>query len=107
MLEVADTTLLRARGLSGHAPLGKGEGMIFVFSEDDTYGFWMKDMLFPIDIVWLDAEHRIVDVKKDALPASYPEVFTPARPARYVVEIPAGFFEEHHLKMGDTLEILK
>lgn len=107
VLEISDTVALRTRGLSGHAPLGSGEGMIFVFPVDDKHKFWMKDMQFPIDIVWLDSDYRIVDVKKNATSASYPEIFTPVLPARYVIEISAGFFEEHHLKTGDTLEILK
>ena len=107
VLEVADTEALRTKGLSGHAVLQEGEGMLFVFSKDDRYGFWMKDMQFPIDIVWLDTRYHVIDVKKGATPASYPEIFTPVLPARYVVEIPAGFFEEHHLKVGDTLEILR
>lgn len=107
VLEVADTEGLRTKGLSGHAALREGEGMLFVFSKDDRYGFWMKDMGYPIDIVWLDSDYHIVDVKKNATPASYPEIFTPTSPTRYAIEIPAGFFEEHHLKAGDTLEILR
>jgi hypothetical protein len=106
VLEVADTEALQSKGLSGRTALQEGEGMLFVFPEDGQHGFWMKDMQFSIDIVWLDSSYRVVDVKKDATPVSYPEIFTPASPARYVVEIPAGFFNEHHLKTGDTLEIL-
>lgn len=107
VLEVADTEALRTKGLSGHAILHEGEGMLFIFPEDSRYGFWMKDTGFPIDIIWLDRDYHVVDVKKNATPASYPEIFTPISPARYVVEIPAGFFEEQHLKAGDTLEILR
>lgn len=107
VLEVADTEAFRTKGLSGHVPLREGEGMLFVFTKDGRYDFWMKNMQFPIDIVWLDSNYRVIDVKKGATPASYPEIFTPVLPARYVVEIPAGFFDEHHLKAGDTLEILK
>lgn len=107
VLEVADTNASHTRGLSGRERLAPGAGMLFVFSKDDRYGFWMKDMRFPIDIVWLDSEYRIVDVKESVLPSSYPEVFTPKSPSRYVLELPAGFFREHDLKVGDMLEILK
>lgn len=106
VLEVADTEALRTKGLSGHGALHESGGMLFIFPEDSRYGFWMKDMQFPIDIVWLDGDYHIVDVKKSATPASYPEIFTPVLPARYVVEIQNGFFEKHTLKVGDTLEIL-
>lgn len=107
VLEVADTEALRTKGLSGHAALHEGEGMLFVFPEDSRYGFWMKDMGYPIDILWLDNDYHVVDVKKNATPTSYPEIFTPSSPARYVMEISAGFFDERHLKAGDTLEILR
>lgn len=107
VLEVAGTDALRTKGLSGHVALHEGEGMLFEFPEDSRYGFWMKDMGYPIDIVWLDNDYHVVDVKKNATPASYPEIFTPASPARYVMEISAGFFDERHFKVGDTLEILR
>ncbi len=105
-LEIADTAFLRTRGLSGHQPLASNEGMLFVFPEDDLYEIWMKDMLFSIDIIWLDSEYRIVDVKERASPESYPEVFTPSVPARYVLELSLGFFKLHGLKKGDRLEFV-
>lgn len=106
-LEIADTEVLREQGLSGHKPLGANEGMLFIFPNDDQHQFWMKDMLFPIDIVWFDSEYRIIDVRERADPNSYPEIFTPKSNARYVIELPAGFFEKYHLKVGNILEILK
>lgn len=106
-IEIVDTDALRERGLSGRPSLGLSSGMLFVFSNDDEHRFWMKDMLFPIDILWLDAEYRIVDVHQDVKPETYPETFTPKVKARYVLELPAGFFENNGLKMGNTLEILK
>lgn len=105
LLEVVDTEALRIRGLSGHKPLASNEGMLFVFPEDGRYGFWMKDMLFPIDILWLDSGYRIIDTKEHAVPESYPEVFTPHTSARFVLELPAGFFSNHHLKNGNILKM--
>ena len=106
-LEVADTPSLRQKGLSGHPPLGDHEGMLFVFPEEGLHSFWMKDMLFPIDIIWLDREYRIVDVWERADPKSYPQAVSPRLPARFVVELPAGFFQEHNLKVGNILEITR
>ncbi len=103
LLRVADTEALRAQGLSWSKPLAPNEGMLFVFPEDGFYGFWMKDMLFSIDILWLDRDYRIVDVRTQASPESYPEVFTPSTPARYVLELQSGFFELHGIKKGDRL----
>ncbi len=106
LLKIADTDVLRLQGLSGHPPLPPNEGMLFVFTSDGLHSFWMKDMLFPIDILWLDSEYRIVDVKQGATPESYPKSFTPSVPARYVLELSSGFFELHKLKNGDRLEII-
>ena len=105
LLEIADTDTLRTQGLSGHQPLASNEGMLFMFPTEGQYAFWMKDMNFPIDIVWLDSDYRIVDVKNYATPDSYPKMFMPSESARFVLELSAGFFENHHLKKGDRLEV--
>lgn len=102
---VADTPSLRAQGLSGREKLEPNEGMFFVFPEPALSGFWMKDMLFPIDIIYFDADRRIVDVWERATPESYPKVFTPRVPAQFVLEVPAGFFADHHLNLGNIIEI--
>ena len=90
-VEVADTESLREQGLSGRTSLAEGKGMLFVFDTDDTWGIWMKDMQFPLDIVWISAEGVVVSVKAGAAPESYPEAFYPTAPARYVLELPAGY----------------
>ena len=64
---------------------------------------WMKDMQFPIDILWLDAEYKIVFIKHVSTPETYPESFYSDVPARYVLELPAGFAREHDFKIGDKL----
>lgn len=107
VLEIADTDALRKQGLSGREGLKSNEGMFFVFPKDDAYGFWMKDMRFPIDIVWLDDGYRIVDMRERVQPESYPEVFRPNVSARYTVEFPSGFFAKHGLAKGMSLEILR
>lgn len=106
-LEIANTDALREQGLSGRKTMGSTEGMLFDFPQDGYHSFWMKDMLLPVDIIWFDAENRIVDVRERVQPSSYPEIFAPRVPARYVVELPEGFFEKHALKIGNILEILK
>lgn len=107
LLRVADTEALRERGLSGTNPLGEHEGMIFVFSRVGNYGIWMKEMLYPIDIIWFDEKYRIIGVEERATPDSFPKVFNPVLPTKYVVELRAGFISDHHLENGDTLEIKK
>jgi len=103
---VADTPALRERGLSSYTGLGPEEGMLFVFPQDGAYSFWMKDMLFPIDILWIDADGHIVHIERSVSPKSYPASFTPDSPARYVLEVPAGFSEEHGLTAGESTLVL-
>lgn len=100
-VEVADTAASRELGLSGRGGLEEGKGMFFVFPTPDKYGFWMKDMKFSIDIIWL-SEAKVVSIQKSATPASFPEIFYPAEPVSYVLEVPAGYSDRHNLKVGDS-----
>ena len=101
--EVADTDETRARGLGGRQELGKSEGMLFVAEKDGDIPMWMKDMRIPIDIIWLDANKKVVYVKRDVWPDNEPhEVHHTPVPARYVLELPAGSAKEHGIKPGVT-----
>ncbi|MBI5798663.1 MAG: DUF192 domain-containing protein [Candidatus Yonathbacteria bacterium] len=104
---LADTPSLQSKGLSGSKELKPNEGMLFIFQKSGLYGFWMKDMLFPIDIIWFDVNRHIVDVWENAAPDSYPKIFTPHAPAQFVLEVDAGFFAEHHLRVGNMFELLR
>lgn len=105
LVVLADTASKREQGLSGRQKLASGEGMLFVFEKPDIYSFWMKDMLFPIDIVWIDDQYGVVYIQKNADPRSYPDTFLPTLPAQYVLEVNAGFSEKNNLKVGDKVEI--
>lgn len=85
-------------GLSGRESLEGG--MWFVFPKADYYAFWMKDMKFPIDIIWIAEDFTIVDIKENAQPDSFPEAFRPKAEALYVLEVPAGFSKENQLRIG-------
>ncbi|MSR70507.1 DUF192 domain-containing protein [Candidatus Kaiserbacteria bacterium] len=104
-VDVADTESLREQGLSGRAGLAEGEGMLFVFERDGLWAFWMKDMLFPLDMIWADAEGRVVTVAADVSPDTYPQTFAPSAPALYVLEVPAGFAAQHGVALGTKLVI--
>ncbi len=104
-VRIADTPALRERGLSGTQPLSGNDGMLFIFPVDDFHSFWMKDMLYPIDMIWLDAQKRVVHVAADAQPAGYPsEVFRPSTRARYVLEVNAGWASDHGVVIGSQFE---
>lgn len=110
---VADTQILREQGLSGKKSLPSGTAMLFVFENPSQYGFWMKDMNFPIDILWFTPsevegrdQKKIVFVKENATPESYPEVFSSTTPAQYVLELPAGEVARNHFQVTQKVEFL-
>lgn len=100
---LADTPALRERGLSGRASLSQDSGMLFVMDSSDVHAIWMKDMRFPIDIIWIDEFLRIVTITADASPNSYPTVFYPSSPAKYILEVNTGFAREHGISVGDRV----
>lgn len=104
-VEIADTDAERARGLSGHAPLGDLAGMLFIFPEEGLYSFWMRDMTFPIDILWLDAAGAVVHIEENVSPHTYPTAFTSGSPARYVLEVRAGFADQHDIEIGEVANL--
>ncbi len=104
-VEIADTLKKRIQGLSNKESLGKNEGLLFVFEESGTHGFWMKDMLFSIDIIWINSEKTVVQITKSATPESYPEIFYPSEPVLYVLEVGAN--QSTSIKIGDELSFVE
>ena len=99
--EVVSTSALRTRGLSGRASLLEGKGMLFVFLEEGNWGIWMKEMQFPLDIVWAKKDGTITTIVHDVATSTYPEVFYPrTADAYYVLEIPAGYAEKQQIAEG-------
>jgi uncharacterized membrane protein (UPF0127 family) len=104
--EVADTPARQQRGLSGRASLAPGEGLLFVYDAPAPRGFWMPDMHFDIDIVWIRAgrivhiESRVPHVVSGALPT-----YRPDEPADTVLEVVAGTAERLGWQVGDRVRI--
>lgn len=88
--EVVTSEADQEKGLGGRASIPHDYAMLFVFPKDDTYGFWMKDMLVPIDMVWVSDSHQVLKVDTSVMPDTYPDVFYPPEPVRYVLETRAG-----------------
>ncbi len=105
IIEIADTPKKREQGLSNRESLPQDHGLLFVFEQEGEHGFWMKDMNFPIDIMWLDKDKKVVFIKENALPEKYPEVYSNEVLALYVLETNVGFVKEHNLKIGDIMNI--
>ena len=105
-VEVADTVEKRSLGLGKRSGLENGWGMLFVFEKSKQHGFWMKDMLFPLDIIWLD-NHRIVHILRNVQPAKsgiIPLVMTPPVSGNFVLEIDSGRADELKLQVGQRLK---
>lgn len=96
-------------GLMGRTTLDKYEGMLFVFEEGGMHGFWMKNMKISIDIIFISADGRIVDIKENLRPCiseTRCPVYAPEKPAKYVLEVRSGFAEENGIEVGNHVEIL-
>ena len=104
LIGIADNDAERSLGLSNHPGLMPGQGLLFVFNTDGMYSFWMKDMTFSIDILWIDAGGKIVTIAQGVSPNTFPKAFTSDSPARYVLEVPAGFALTHGITVGTHVE---
>ncbi|HAH19405.1 MAG: hypothetical protein A2Y00_09785 [Omnitrophica WOR_2 bacterium GWF2_43_52] len=102
--EIADIDALRQRGLMYREGLPESKGMLFVFEKEARYSFWMKNMRFPLDIIWIDKDKRIVDIKTDVPTCNQTcESLTPGDKALYVLEVNAGFAKKNEIKIGDRV----
>ncbi len=98
----------RARGLMFRKTLNEDQGMLFVFESEGFYSFWMKNMNFSIDILWLDRQKRIVHLEREVPPCKKEPCpsYVPALPAKYVLELKAGSIEKMKLKLNDRIDFI-
>lgn len=106
-VELAKTPKAQAKGLSGRRQLAANQGMLFIFPALQKHSFWMKDMNFSIDIIWLD-NGEVVDIAPNLPPAVgvNPPVYYPRASVNAVLEVAAGFSQKNGLKIGDMMELL-
>lgn len=107
--EYALTEPQRTKGLSGRDSLLIGQGLLFVFEQKGKYTFWMKDMKFPIDIIWIGDDKKIAYVTQNALPEpgkSDKDLtrYSPNVDSKYVLEINAGLAAANNLQVGDQFD---
>ena len=102
---VADEYEEGVQGLSGVESLREFEGKLFVFPEEDLHGIWMKDMLMPLDIIWINNEFKIVHIEENVSPDTYPDSFEPEEPARFVLEVNAFFARNANVEVGDVVTV--
>lgn len=102
--EIADDSQEMEKGLMFREKLNENEGMLFIFDDENYYAFWMKNTLMPLDIVFIGKNLTIVDIKR-AVPCREDPCMTysPASPAKYVLEMNENFTLKKNVKIGDNL----
>jgi hypothetical protein len=113
-VDLALTSAEQTEGLSGRESLSPNTGMLFVFNKPGYYPFWMPNMNFSIDMIWLapsgggDVSKAKIDyIEKDATPESYPAIFGPKdNNSVYVLEVPNGFSDKNNLQIGESVDFI-
>ena len=93
------------KGLSGRDALVSDGGMLFVFPDEGESLMWMKDMRFPLDILWLDSAGKVVYLKENISPDTYPLTFGKGVNSSFVIELGAGEISLSGISVGDTVNI--
>ncbi len=105
--EIPVTGELMSKGLSVKNQLRENESMLFVFEEPSRHAFWMKDMKFPIDIIWLDSNGKIVHIEENLMPCPLVLIcpsYAPNADSQYVLETIAGFAQRHNISLGTNIK---
>jgi uncharacterized protein len=105
--EVVNTPISRGQGLSGREEIGS-DGMLFVFPDRDRHAFWMKDMEFDLDLLWIVDEEVVEVTRSVSAPQTAAEsrslrIYQSDSPVNIVLEVEAGFVEEYGLEVGSRL----
>jgi uncharacterized membrane protein (UPF0127 family) len=108
-VELATTTIQQAHGLSGREGLGVNDGMLFIFGGPGVQNFWMKDMNFSIDMIWISG-NTVAGFAQDAAPQpGNPlwklKIYTSPYNVDKVLEVVAGTVAKYNIKVGDTVAI--
>lgn len=106
-IEIADSPVEQQKGLSGRVNLPHDTGLLFIMSQISQPAFWMKEMNFPIDIIWIDEDWIITEISPNLAPETYPQTFTPKKPIRYVLEVNAGWVSQNKIRTGDKIILVK
>jgi len=104
-VSIASTPAEQQQGLSDTPSLPENAGKLFVFNQPGNYGFWMKDMNYGLDFVWINNDLKIVSITPDVAAATYPQVFYPPQPVQYVLEVNAGFSAKNNLTVGEQMSL--
>ncbi len=102
-IEIADDDASRMQGLMYRDSMAETQGMLFVFPDQAERSFWMENTILPLDIIYVNAQNRIITIQKNTVPYSRDSIPSNG-PAKYVVEVNAGFCDRHLVRVGDHIE---
>lgn len=108
LVETASDPESRARGLMYRDNLEPGKGMFFVFDSSGRYAFWMMNMKFALDMIWITQDLRVAAISENVppcMPGAPCESVSPDVDCRYVLEVPAGFSRDNGITAGDTVRL--
>ena len=107
-VQLAITNAEHEKGLMFISKMGKNNGMLFVFSKENIYPFWMKNTLIPLDIIWINRDNKVVFINENSQPCPANEtncpLIDPNVKAFYVLEVNSGIVKEIEIKVGDKVE---
>ncbi len=101
-IEIANNDETRTRGLMYRSSMKENQGMLFIFPREDYQSFWMKDTVIPLDMIFVNAKKEIVTIHKNTTPYSL-KGYPSDEPAKYVVEVNAGFTDKYNIEIGDKI----
>lgn len=110
-VEISDNRKERERGLMGREFLPKKRGMLFIFKNERERGFWMKDTLIPLDIIFVDGKGRVTNIEhaspgfRGRKVCSNPDYYCSEEPSRFVIEVNRGYANETGISAGDKIMI--
>lgn len=103
--EIVETEQTRKKGLSGRKSLSWQNAMVFKFDQEGYWNIWMKDMKFPIDVLWVNKEGRVISIEKNLQPSSYPKTFGPNEKSFTVVELPSGTVDKFNITTNSKVNL--
>jgi len=103
--EIADTHPNRTKGLMFRKSLGSKKGMLFIFEQECIPSFYMKNVSFPLDMIWFSGDKKVVHIVESAPPCRVNcAIYTPDANAKYTLEVNAGFVKKYDVKIGDSVD---
>lgn len=103
LVDIADNECKREQGLSNRKSVSENKGMLFLFEKSGNHGIWMKEMNFPIDILWLNENKEVIAIENSISPDTFPQIYGQNIVSKYVLEIKAGEANKNEIKVGNKI----